>query len=235
MSEDNKEHQHEKKTPAPEAPKSVVSADPSLGEMDAEIKRMEYEIKKQELAEIGLRRRERELALRDLEQRVGAADLKDLQRQNDRAAQGNTFSQQDREDASRWKQCTHKKGGIATTRDVRVLTTGGNGEQYAVIKHQMINGDIWVRCLRCGHTWKPPLEKFFYFRAGKVVAPKDGVFNEAAFEKAGQEYLRALSFETRNSMSGSIQCRFTRLNPDTKRVEDASDIYRDHVGTSTLR
>jgi hypothetical protein len=203
--------------------------------MDKEIKKMELELKKQELAEMGLRKRERELALRDLEQRVGAADLKAKQLQNDRAAQGQTFSQQDREDANRWKVCTHKKGGIATTRDVRVLTTGGNSEQYAVLKHQMINGDIWVRCLRCGKTWKPPVEKDYYFRDGKVVAPKDGKFDIAAFEKAGTEYLRALQFETRNAMSGSIQCRFTRLNPETKRAEDAADVYRNNVSTSNLR
>src|SRR5580692_3274777 len=98
--------------------KHVPDVEQTTTEMDKEIKKMELELKKQELAEMGLRKRERELALRDLEQRVGAADLKAKQLQNDRAAQGQTFSQQDREDANRWKVCTHKKGGIATTRDV---------------------------------------------------------------------------------------------------------------------
>jgi hypothetical protein len=25
---------------------------------------------------------------------------------------------------------------------------------WATIKHQMIAGDIWERCMRCGRTWK---------------------------------------------------------------------------------
>lgn len=229
MAEEIKKHE--------EKPKGLT-----IEQMDAETKRIAYEaaqidleIKRQELSEIGLRRRERELATKDLEQRVSDRELKDKQIQNDRASQGNTFRQQDNEDRGRWKVCTHKKGGTASSRDVRVLTTGGNGEQYAVIKHQMINGDIWVRCLRCGKTWKPPLEKDFYMRDGIVVALKDGKFNALAFEKAGEDYIRALQFETRNAMSASIQCRFTRIDPETRKIVDGAEQYRENVGASNLR
>ena len=73
---------------------------------------------------------------------------------------------------------------MAHARDIRVLTTGGNSNQYSVFKHQMLNGDIWVRCSRCSRTWAPPVEKNFYFRDGIVVARQDGVFDATKFEEA---------------------------------------------------
>jgi hypothetical protein len=124
---------------------------------------------------------------------------------------------------------------MASARDVRVLSTGGNSNQYAVIKHQMINGDIWVRCLRCGRTWAPPVEKNYFFDAkGRSVASVDGQFDKVRFQAAIEDYKRATMFETNNSMSTSVQCRFFKADEDGREY-DAAGIYRENIASTTLR
>jgi len=77
-------------------------------------------------------------------------------------------------------ECTHMKNGVVfeLTRDGigDALSRGTNFQDYAVIKHQMFWGDIWVRCLRCGKWWKP----------------------------GDEDYKKALQFPTRNTTSSSI-------------------------------
>ena len=105
-----------------------------------------------------------------------------------------------------------------------------------MFKHQMINGDVWVRCLRCGKTWSPPVEPNFFFNAqGKQVAPQDGEFSQVKFDRACEEYRLATMFNTNNSMSSSVQCRFTYFDPETKKHVDAADIYRQNIASTNLR
>lgn len=199
-------------------------------------KMLELEIKKQALEAQTLEIEERKYHIKDLKSRLADRDIVEKQQKEDREQQGRTFAQQDATDLYRFSICTHKKGGMVSPRDQRVLTTGGNAAQYAVIKHQMINGDIWVRCLRCGKTWCPPVEKNFFFNEkGKKVAPVDGTFDKARFEKAVEEYKRATMFETNNSMSTSVQCRFSQFDLASGRMVDAADTYREHIASTNLR
>lgn len=204
-----------------------------------EIQLIELAIKKAQLEDIELQKQERKFNLADLRARIDDRELKTLQKQNDREAQGRTFASQRAADAARQKACTHRKGGSVSPRDMSVLNTGGNSEQYAVIKHQMINGDIWVRCLRCGKTWSPPLEANFFFYANGKQAPSDGaqagVFDKPKFDKAWDEYRLAVQFSTRNGMSASVQCKFTVYDPVSDKFVDASDIYRERLASTTLR
>ena len=203
--------------------------------LELEAKRLEVALKKRQLEGLELESREREYHIQDLKDRINERELKSRQRKEDLAAQGRTFAQDAAQDNLRWKICTHKKGGVVTPRDLRVLHTGGNKEQYAVIKHQMINGDIWVLCLRCAKTWKPPVEKDFFFDdKGRSVAPQDGEFSRAKFEQAQFEYLQAVNFNTNNSMSTSVQCRF-QYTDEKGRLIDAADKYRENVSSSNLR
>lgn len=201
-----------------------------------ELAALELSIKKAQLADLELQKRERELNIQDVRARIGDRETKALQKQMDREAQGRTFAQQRATDEQRWKVCTHKKGGVVSARNMQVLSTGGNSVQYAVIKHQMINGDMWVRCLRCGRTWLPPVKENFYFNErGKSVAPKDGTFDAAKFETVLNEYRMAVNFETNNSPSGSVQCRFTKWDDKSEQWVDATLDYRTHVKSSNLR
>jgi hypothetical protein len=203
-----------------------------LAEEEAELR---VQLVKEELAAKAEEREVRRHQLKDLKSSIADRDLKDKQSQLDREQQGKTFRAADAQDQYNWRVCTHKKGGMASGRDMRVLHAGGNAAYYAVVKHQMLNGDIWVRCSRCSRTWAPPVEKNFYFRDGVAVARQDGVFDQAKFNKAQEEYFKALNFETNNTMSGSVQCRMTRKDPVSGKMVDAADVYRENIASSNLR
>jgi hypothetical protein len=218
--------------------------DVNLGaDVDVQIKQaelasrlLELEIKKQALEAQTLEIEERRYHIRDLRARLADRDIVEKQAQEDREQQGRTFAQQDATDTFRFSVCTHKKGGMVSPRDQRVLSTGGNASQYAVMKHQMINGDIWIRCLRCGKTWCPPVEKNFFFNEkGKQVAPVDGTYDKVRFDKAVEDYKRATMFETNNSMSTSVQCRFSQYDLVSGKMVDAADKYRENISSTNLR
>jgi hypothetical protein len=219
--------------------KVVRPTDANSAEIEAmklEAAKLELEIKRETLQALLLEKKEREYHIKDLQARLADRDMLEKQLKNDREQQGKTFAQQDATDAYRWRICTHKKGGTVTPRDQRVLTTGGNSPQYAIMKHMMINGDIWVRCLRCGKTWNPPVQSNFFFDAkGKKVAPADGKFDLAKFQTAVDEYERAVNFETNNSMSQSVQCRFSKFDVASGKMVDAAEDYRERVASSNLR
>jgi hypothetical protein len=42
-------------------------------------------------------------------------------------------------------------------------------------------------------------------------------------------------FETNNSMSGSVQCRFSTFDVESGRMVDAADKYRESIASTTLR
>lgn len=198
-------------------------------ELDNANKKSEAEAKKLELEE-------RKYHIQSLKSSIADRQLQDKQLEYDRTSKAKTFAQADATDQYNWKVCTHRKGGMASARDIRCLTRGGNDAgQYAVIKHQMINGDIWVRCQRCSRTWFPPVEKNFYMRNGISVAPQDGEFDVELFKKAQAVYEEAVNFPTRNTMSGSVQCRFFTVDRATGKQIDAADKYRENIASSNLR
>jgi hypothetical protein len=84
-------------------------------------------------------------------------------------------------------RCNHRKGGrldfhkSAASGVVSTFPSTGEDHTYAVIKHTMLNGDTWVKCLRCAKTWKP----------------------------GDPEYPKALGFLTNNQSSSSIRFQFS--------------------------
>jgi hypothetical protein len=213
-----------------------ASVDDQIKAVELKTKLLELELKAQEFEAKKLEIQERTYHIKDLKTRIQDREIKDKQLQEDRQAQGRAMRQQDAIDKYQQNKCTHRKGGTASSRDITVLATGGNSNQYAVIKHQMINGDIWVRCLRCGKTWAPPVERNFFFdETGRSVSPADGVFSKERFVAAVEEYKKATMFETNNSMSTSVQCRFFTIDEATGKQIDAADVYRDNIASTTLR
>lgn len=160
----------------------------------------EYETRRRELE---LRKLEAES--QDLLERLDEREMKrDAKRQ--KSVNNGTVLRQiaDNEKAAQ-DHCNHRKGGTGAEGFV-----GGQGEdsQYAVLKHRMPNGDVWVRCLRCAKTWKPPVEENYTFNKRGEVDPK-GEFSKSAFDDAYRDYNTAVAFTTRNQMSGSVQFRFS--------------------------
>jgi len=203
--------------------------------IDEQIKQNTLELQRLELEARNLELQERKYHIYDLKQSIAERQLKDEQVKTDREAQGRAIHQTELTDNYRFSVCTHKKGGTVSARDVRVLKTGGNSPQYAVMKHTMINGDVWIRCMRCGRTWAPPVEKNFYFDAkGRRVAPRDGTLDSLKFAKAAQEYRDAIDFPTNNTTSHSVLCQFKTVNEQGQEI-DATNVYRNIVANTTLR
>ena len=216
--------------------KKQVAGRPAAETAEEKIKRLTIENLEAEAEAKKLELEERKYHIQSLKSSIADRQLQDKQVEYDRQSKQRTFAQADATDQMNWKLCTHRKGGMASARDIRCLTRGGNDAgQYAVIKHQMINGDIWVRCQRCSRTWMPPVEKNFYMRNGVSVAPQDGTFDADLFKRAQRDYEEAVNFPTRNSMSGSVQCRFFKFDRETGKQIDGAEQYRVNIASSNLR
>jgi len=134
---------------------------------------------------------------------------------------GRVFAQQDSYLAKRYAACSHKKGGLIRNvkrgEAIAIGLNNGGGSQYAVRKHQMMNGDIWVDCLRCGKKWRPPVKQTFNWFERQF-----GTEGFRKYTAALAEYNTAVNFETNNSTSSSIQCNFY----DRKTGEQANGVVR---------
>lgn len=181
----------------------------SVTDMEAEIKALELEAKRLELI--------------DLKERIDERKMKRENKDSRSKMNGTVLTQNAAQLKAAQARCNHKKGGNGAE---GIIQGQGDDPQHAVLKHQFGNGDIWVRCLRCGKTWKPPIEEEYYFNENGVsVAPADGTFDQAQFDKTLREYNEAVGFQTRNVMSGSIQYRFG----------DGGKIFRKVMKDTTLR
>jgi hypothetical protein len=103
--------------------------------------------------------------------------------------------------------CNHLKGG-----SMRNYPKGDGRDGYSIFRHRLSSGDMFIRCLRCGKEWLPPV---------KPVADspdfKDsrGKFDEGKYRRAAQlykmkmeDYKTALSFTTDNTDSGGPRFQF---------------------------
>ena len=102
--------------------------------------------------------------------------------------------------------CNHRKGGPVN------LKTGDAGE-FTVIKHTFAWGDTWVRCLRCGKWWKPPVRARFAY--------------EEDYIDALIEYKEALKFPTCNTTSSALQWGNRDPALHNKWVEAVRNFMRD--------
>ena len=173
-----------------------------------EIDSLELESKKAELETKKLEILVQQANLQDIQERLAERELAREQKRQKSLSNGLILKQNAAAETAHQRKCNHRKGGNGAAGVV-----GGQGDdtQYAVLKHTFANGDMWVRCLRCGKTWKPPIEEAFK--------------TEAEFLAAVVVYETAKNFQTRNVTSGSCQFRFS----------DGGKHYREVTQNSTLR
>lgn len=174
---------------------------PDIGAMEAELKKLEIEARKLELLE-------REANLQDVKERLAERELKRADRGQKAKTNGQVLAQNKAAETQAQARCNHQKGGNGAA---GVIGGQGDDSQYAVLKHTFANGDMWVRCLRCGQTWKPVKKEWFA--------------NVEDYVTALTEYQTAVKFQTRNSPSASIPFRFS----------DGGDYYREITRDSNLR
>jgi hypothetical protein len=184
----------------------------SVEEMEAEMKAIALEAARLDLENKKLENEERKAHIVDLKESLEERDLKRETKGQRARTNGESLKSIAQSEAQSQKRCSHKKGGNG----LQALVKGGNDQQYAVIKHTFHNGDTWVRCQRCGKTWKPPIESKFM---------KAGVLDQVAFERAIADYERALEFDTRNSPSGGVMFKYS----------DGGAYAREVMANTTLR
>lgn len=174
----------------------------------ADIEALELEAKQLEIEERRLAVLEKKANVQDLEERLAERELKRETKRQRSIVNGETIKQLARNDEMVQRRCNHRKGGNGAN---GVIGGQGDDSQYAVMKHTFANGDMWVRCLRCGKTWKPPVRELFK--------------TEELYLAAVAEYQAAVNFQTRNVPSSSVQFRFS----------DNGDYYRQVTASTNLR
>ena len=182
-------------TESPKKPSKEIEA------LELQAKQLEVESKKLEILE-------KQANLQDLQERLAERELKRENKRQRSLTNGQTLKQLAANDTAAQKRCNHRKGGNGAH---GVVGGQGDDSQYAVIKHTFGNGDMWVTCLRCHKTWKPPVKELYA--------------DEVSFLKAVVEYESAINFQTRNVPSGAVQFRFS----------DNGAYYRKMTAQSNLR
>lgn len=169
---------------------------------------MELEIKKLELEAKQLEVKERKANVQDLEERLAERELKRVDKGQRSKINGASLKSIAQDTEAAQKRCNHHKGGNGAH---GVVAGQGDDSQYSVLKHVFSNGDQWVRCLRCGKTWKPPIEDRFKTKEEYLAVYA--------------EYQQAINFNTRNTTSGSVAFKFS----------DGGAFYREQLEHTTLR
>lgn len=116
------------------------------------------------------------------------------------------------------KSCAHRKGGRGGVPGGLLKGTDVN---YSVIKHVLPINQMWIRCTRCGKTWKP------VYREDFAVGDEGTI----AFEKAKNDYNWAVDANTDNQTSSSIT--FTHSSDDDNK--SAKKFVHDTMRDVTLR
>jgi hypothetical protein len=197
---------------------------------------LEIALKNEELTAKRLEIQERLANIDESKKRQSDREIKRKQAENDLKQKARVFGQQRATDTVHQSICSHRKGGMAHARDLRVLHEGGDSDKRSIIRHRMINGDMWIRCTRCRKTWAPPIEKNFYFDAvGNQVAPADGAFDKTKFMEADREYREACKFTTTGAPSSSVICSFHKWDLKTRTWVDGNKEYRDSMASTNLR
>lgn len=176
---------------APRAKEQTPDHDATLRELEIAAKRLEL--------------LEREANLEDIKERLAERELRRDQTRMKARTNGQTIAQINRDKKIVQERCTHRKGGEGAH---GVIGGQGMSEYYAIFKHTMANGDMWITCLRCGKRWKPPVRSAYT--------------TQAQFDAALAEYELAKRFLTTNKPSGSSMFKWS----------DDGDYYRQLTANS---
>jgi hypothetical protein len=201
-------------TPAQAERVEIVRAisEMSTEEINRELAAKELQLKRLELME-------REANLEDIRERLADRKLKRKSQGDVFRGHGQNLKQGAINRVAKQTICNHRKGGDGAN---GVIGGQGDDMQYAILRHIMGNGDIWIRCLRCGKTWKRPLLN------GRTEAEM-----KASAEWA--EYDLMLRAQTRNHTSGTHTFQWGVVqNAETGKLEGGPEFYREKMKSVTL-
>jgi regulator of replication initiation timing len=212
--------EHEKNTTLPEG-KVGKKYEQTAEEMNQEIAALKLQIARDEAENARLAIEERKLNMQDIRNRIDKSKLTVEDKESKARASGQALIQEWRGKASVQSRCNHKKGGDGAA---GVVGGRGDSEQYSIFRHKFANQDTWVRCSRCGKTWKPVRKADFK----DIVNEKTGEVLTALeqFMRADNDYNRAMEWHTKNSTSTSYGFQWgTGVDTDGE-VIGGNDVYR---------
>jgi hypothetical protein len=120
-----------------------------------------------------------------------------------------------RDQAAVQNACQHKKGGRG---NIPGGFLRGNDVNYSVIKHTLPTNQMYIRCARCGKTWKPVSQFDYDMKSAE---------GKAAYEAAKVEYQRAIDFNTDNIESSSITFQHTSDDNNVTAQKFVHDVMKD--------
>lgn len=162
-----------------------------------------------------IRARKEEADLQDITERLADRQNKRSTKSQEYLSRGRELAKTARDHDAVQSACHHKKGGRGNMPGGFLR---GNDVNYSVIKHTLPTNQIWIRCTRCGKTWKnvSPLDYDLKTAEGKE-----------AFEAAKIEYQKALDFNTDNSPSSSITFQHTSEDNNITAQKFVHDVMKD--------
>ena len=188
-------------TPAAAPTPATAPAKSNLQSLEEELKALEIESKKLELEF-------NKANLIDMREKLAERELKRENIRQEAYTKGATLKSIKEGENKQQAHCNHKKGGNGAQ---GVVGGQGDDSQYAVLKHKFAHGDVWIRCLRCGKSWRPPV--------------KSQHKTQESYDAAYAVYREALNFQTRNVTSGGVVFNFS----------DGGEYYREQTKDISLR
>jgi predicted Zn finger-like uncharacterized protein len=120
-----------------------------------------------------------------------------------------------RDQAAVQNACQHKKGGRG---NIPGGFLRGNDVNYSVIKHTLPTNQMYIRCTRCGKTWKPVSQFDYDMKSAE---------GKSAYEAAKVEYQKAIDFNTDNIESSSITFQHTSDDNNVTAQKFVHDVMKN--------
>lgn len=180
--------------------KAAAAEDAAEATHREEMRKLELESKRLEILE-------KSANIEDISERLAERQLKREAIRQKAYTNGATIRDTANRQIMVERRCNHRKGGDGAA---GIQLGQGVSPHYAVIKHSMMNGDLWIRCQRCGKTWKPPIKADYMPNGIYAENPdRDGNIGIEGYVKALTDYETAKGFPTNNSPSSSQQFKWS--------------------------
>lgn len=161
-----------------------------------------------------VRARKEEMDLQDIKERLDERSTKRNNKSQEFFSRGRELVRTKRSQEQVEAVCRHQKGGRGNEPGGFLR---GNDANHSLIKHTLPTNELWVRCSRCGKTWRPRFRDEFSV----------GTEGDIAFTKAKEEYIWAVQANTDNSPSGSITFQWKSDDHNVTAEKFVRDVMKD--------
>lgn len=162
-----------------------------------------------------IRARKEEADFQDISERLADRQNKRNTKSQEYESRGRELIKTGRDQAAVQNACQHKKGGRG---NIPGGFLRGNDVNYSVIKHTLPTNQMYIRCTRCGRTWKPVSQFDYDMKSAE---------GKSAYEAAKVEYQRAVDFNTDNIESSSITFQHTSDDNNVTAQKFVHDVMKN--------